>query len=170
MGVVLAMEIFLLGSGVILAIICIYKKYKFYAAKNGIYRRDSAKLKQQEPLEKNQYRYLKKNIDLLHRELTEVKTKIKHNYKKLQQNFDEINNKIAQKNVENKFKSVLEDTYQKKHLPADDKEIPEHYKKVCTLFEEGKAPIKIARELDLGIRETNMILKFYQKGKVKNVK
>jgi len=162
------MEMIFLGTGIILSFICIYKKYKFYRKKN---HQSSEEISEKDniSLEKNHYRFLKKSIDDLRQELKKVNGKIEQKQKTLQQEIKNLNEKFVNNKVETNFNKILENKFEENFSLKKKDNLPKHYKEVCLLFEKGKAPINIARELDLGIRETNMVLKFYKKGEVENV-
>lgn len=70
------------------------------------------------------------------------------------------------------FKKILQKKYEKD--TNSNKNLPKKYKKVFSMRSRGKKASDIARELDIGIRETRLILKLYQKyendeGQIHNV-
>ncbi|MFW6007579.1 MAG: DUF6115 domain-containing protein, partial [Halanaerobiales bacterium] len=86
-------------------------------------------------------------------------------------NFEQSPNK----DIGNNFKKILQKKYENKE--KNDQGYPQKYRKVFKLADKGQKARDIARNLNLGIRETRLILKLYEnenkeeknEGQIKNV-
>ena len=164
---------YLIISGIILLCYSIYNKILFYrnfknnTAKNIINDNENVERIQNE---KRRYRQLRNIIKDLEDQVRKVDLDIEKSEQKLLGEINKLEDKLKEKKMKTDFKNILQNKYDKDITSEDKEQLSEQYKNVCSLYEKGRAPIEIARELDLGIRETNMIIKFYKKGQVKDVK
>ncbi len=156
----------LIIAGIILMSAAIFLKYLLYthsdttadSAANELQRKQQNKLKD------------------INNELTGIINNIIQKEKQLRENIDQMNvgqhrqlikkdKKKIQKEIQvNREGNVFKkDKKIFKQVFARNSNLPRAYKQVFNLSQQGQSPIKIAEQLDLGVRETELILKFHRR-------
>lgn len=153
-------------SGVLLIIIGVYLKYQEYQAGN--------------PVIIDEYLEKGKKLQNLNEELEELIQSIEEKEKALQIKIDnllQLEDKLLEKSskdpAEEKEQTEFKELLNREYSLAEEEEsllgepvvggISGKYQEVLQLAREGMATDEIARKLNLGIRETGLILRLYQK-------
>ena len=104
-------------------------------------------------------------MELIIKELYLKKNKIKEQLELLEEELvslkKEQNNKLV--HVENKssFQEIYKEIYDKQYRRDARKGLSEKYLKALELYKQGLSVFQIAREMNMGVRETEMIFKIY---------
>ncbi len=153
------MEWLFLVSGIVMIIYSLFEKYRNINKNNSF--NISSEKKNEQVIKKNDLVKLDKHLEQLNFLLLNSKEEINRE-------LFEIKNQInADRKIKNDFSSMLKQEY-KKTETVD--RLPEKYYKVIKLQEKGKKSEEISRELRLGIRETDLLLKMQQRKADINVK
>ncbi|NLM96231.1 MAG: hypothetical protein GX175_01200 [Halanaerobiaceae bacterium] len=108
---------------------------------------------------------LNQEMELIIKELYLKKNKIKEQLELLEEELvslkKEQNNKLV--HVENKssFQEIYKEIYDKQYRRDARKGLSEKYLKALELYKQGLSVFQIAREMNMGVRETEMIFKIY---------
>ena len=163
------MSWYFIVAGLVLIIVSIYEKIKMYNNKNKIISKsetgnnlditagNSSNQIQidSNPESKNIDKKLDKIISELNTNRDEILNQIENN------EYKSVTN--DSRSVASNFQNILQKKYEKDE--KNDQKLPEKYQKVVSLSREGKNAEEIAQELNIGIRETNIILKLYKQRK-----
>ena len=158
----------MITGGIILVIFSFYLKSKLYI---------KGEMKSSEKLTKNGIKQVvKKDENELLRitqELKELKDYLENNNHKLWQELSLIKNNVNhQEREEFSFQRILQQKTRedkpKTENRADKERLPPKYFQVLSRIKEGEKPKKIARELNLGFYEIELISKFYCRTTTKN--
>lgn len=137
--------------GIILMSVGIYTKYKNIEKNKEYFSDGEILIKKQNRLEE-----ISRELDII---ISEIQAKEKEIARAVK-NFE-----ISSYKHKGSFQKVLEQSYNNisdKRLKK--KNLPEKYSKILKLADRGMKSDEIAAELDLGIRETELILKIYRNG------
>ena len=101
-----------------------------------------------------------KQLRRINNELDEIITEI-HSKEERIKNILEESKKEDMENLEKKnFKKMLKNSTEK----IEDNELPEKHRKIFELYNKGHKEEEIADKLNIGIRETSLILKMHRRG------
>ena len=124
--------------------------------------------KDNNPIPPRELEHISRRLDQIINHLTTNKEEFRSELQEIKNNFSDS---------DNEFQQMLEREFARQPGKKEDEiynqessrnssaieEIPDKYKQVFALVQEGKTGREIAEELELGIRETDMIIKLYQR-------
>ncbi|MFW5984696.1 MAG: DUF6115 domain-containing protein [Halanaerobiaceae bacterium] len=138
------------------------------------------KQQQNQEVNKEEFNKICRRLDQIINHLSSNKQKFTSELEEIKENFSDsdpefkqiLNQKYRedlQENISEKEEEKNKQIEQGKPKEAENKTIPEKYDRVLKMVQEGKNSRQIAEELELGFRETQMILKLYSREADKNV-
>lgn len=110
---------------------------------------------------------LNQEMELIIKEIYQKKNKIKEGLELLEEEIVSLkkdhNGKLIQDDSNSTFQEIYKVIYDKQYKNNTKKGLSEKYLKALELYKQGLSIKQIAREMNLGLRETEMIFKFYGK-------
>lgn len=130
--------------------------FRIYLERRGVENEDYNKLKE-----------LNQEMDYIIKDIYNKKNKIKEGLELLEEEIDGLiknyNNKLINNSGNSTFQEVYKEAVYEQIQNKGKRQLSEKYLKALDLYKKGFSINQIAREMNLGIRETEIIFKIYGK-------
>ncbi len=101
-----------------------------------------------------------KRLSMINENLDQIIQEISKKEKKIQDSLAEMNSKTTNQSLNNNFKKILNKTSEE----INENTLSEKHKKIINLYEDGFSEEEIADKLNIGVRETGLILRMHKRG------